>query len=61
VWAVHRTPLNLFKPYIKGSVMAPSKINTNPGWAWPGFTSMSINSHEIYIGKEAVEMRPNLP
>ena len=40
VWAVHRTPLNLWKPYIKGSVMAPGKVNTNPGVPWPGMQTM---------------------
>ncbi len=55
VWAVHRTPLNLFKPYVKGSVMLPGRVNTNPGWAWPGFTSMSLAPVEVYIGKEVAQ------
>jgi ABC-type transport system substrate-binding protein len=61
VWAVHRTPLNLFKPYVKGSVMLPGKVNTNPGYAWPGFSSMCLNAAEVYIGKEAETVRTSIP
>ncbi len=61
VWCVHRTPLNLFKPYVKGSVMLPSRINTNPGWAWPGFTSMTLTPAEVYIGKEVAQFSRVLP
>jgi peptide/nickel transport system substrate-binding protein/oligopeptide transport system substrate-binding protein len=51
VWLVTRTPLNLYKPYIKGPAMAPGKVNTNPGVAWPGLSSsFTANLETTYIG-----------
>jgi ABC-type oligopeptide transport system substrate-binding subunit len=35
IWITTRTPLNLWKPYLKGPGFLPGKVNTNPGWAWP--------------------------
>jgi ABC-type transport system substrate-binding protein len=61
VWAVHRTPLNLYKPYVKGEQMLPGKVNTNPGVAWPGVGAMNGASSSTYIGKEALELRKELP
>ncbi len=61
IWIVHRTPLNLWKPYIKGEGMAPGQVNTNPGFAWPGASNMNGNSSTMYIGKEVTDYRKELP
>jgi hypothetical protein len=61
VWIVHRTPLNLWKPYIKGVPMQPGKVNTNPGMSWPGFAMISTHPTEIYIGAEGAEFRKSIP
>jgi ABC-type transport system substrate-binding protein len=60
-WVVHRTALNLWKPYVKGEQMLPGKVNTNPGVAWPGISTMNGASSSTYIGKEVVDMRKELP
>ena len=61
IFSVHRTPLNLWKPYIRGTQMAPGKINTNPGFAWPGVSSFNGGSSDIYIGNNVLDFRKNLP
>jgi peptide/nickel transport system substrate-binding protein/oligopeptide transport system substrate-binding protein len=61
VWAVHRTPLNLWKPYLKGASFAPGKVNTNPGFAWPGLSSMNGAISEVYIGNNVDEYRQAIP
>jgi peptide/nickel transport system substrate-binding protein/oligopeptide transport system substrate-binding protein len=49
IWIVHRTPVNLWKPYLKSPGALPGKINTNPGYAWPGllaaFTENPITTY----------------
>jgi len=51
IWMVTRTPLNMWKPYLKGSAFQPGKVNTNPGVAWPGMTSsFTANLESAYIG-----------
>ncbi len=61
IFIVHRTPLNLWKPYIKGTPMLPGKVNTNPGLSWPGFAMISTHPTELYIGAEAAQFRTNIP
>lgn len=62
IWCIHRTPVNLWKPYIKGAPMEPGKINTNRGVAWPGPTNaMNGASSEIYIGNNVLEYRKSIP
>ncbi len=53
IWIVHRTPVNLWKPYLKGPGMLPGAINTNPGFAWPGLlAAFTENPSTTYIGKD---------
>ncbi len=62
IWCIHRTPVNLWKPYIKGAPMEPGKINTNRGIAWPGPTNaMNGAASEIYIGNNVLEYRKSIP
>ena len=62
IWCIHRTPVNLWKPYIKGVPMEPGKINTNRGIAWPGPTNaMNGAASEIYIGNNVLEYRKSIP
>ena len=61
VWIVHRTPLNLWKPYVKGVPMEPGKVNTNPGLSWPGFAMISTHPTEIYMNIDAVKGIPTVP
>jgi peptide/nickel transport system substrate-binding protein/oligopeptide transport system substrate-binding protein len=52
VWIYHRTPVNLWKPYLKGPGFLPGKINTNPGWAWPANAGFTPYFETMYIGNE---------
>ena len=61
VWIVHRTPLNLWKPYVKGVPMEPGKVNRNPGLSWPGFAMISTHPTEIYMNIDAVKGIPTVP
>jgi ABC-type transport system substrate-binding protein len=61
VWCSHRTPVNLWKPYLKGDGFKAGKINTNPGWAWPGNTGPSIYYSNFYIGSEVTKVTRNIP
>jgi len=61
VWCLHRTPVNLWKPYIKGAPMEPGKINTNRGVAWPGVSTFNGAASEIYIGNNVLEYRKSIP
>ena len=61
IFSVHRTPLNLFKPYIRGSMMAPGKTNTNPGFSWPNISAMNGASSDIYIGNNVLDFRKSIP
>jgi peptide/nickel transport system substrate-binding protein/oligopeptide transport system substrate-binding protein len=50
IWITTRTPLNLWKPYLKGPGFLPGKVNTNPGWAWPsGADSFTPYFASMYI------------
>ncbi|MCX6016970.1 MAG: peptide ABC transporter substrate-binding protein [Chloroflexi bacterium] len=61
IWAVHRTNVALYKPYLKGSFMEPGKVNTAVGITWPGFSMISTAPETIYIGKEVETLRPSIP
>jgi len=50
IWITHRTPVNLWKPYLKGPGFQPGKINTNPGWAWPANEGFTPYLSSMYIG-----------
>jgi len=52
IFIVHRTPVNLWKPYLKGPGFQPGKINTNPGWAWPANSAFTPYFETMYIGAE---------
>ncbi len=53
IWMVTRTPLNLWKPYLKGPGFLPGKVNKNPGWAWPAnAASFTPYFETMYIGKD---------
>lgn len=61
VFCIHRTPVNLWKPYVKGAPMAPGKVNTNRGVAWPGpHNTMNGAVSELYIGKEVSRYRRSI-
>jgi ABC-type oligopeptide transport system substrate-binding subunit len=59
VWIVHRTPVNLWKPYLKGEGFQPGKVNTNPGWAWPANSGFTPYFETMYIGNNVPER--NIP
>lgn len=61
IFCIHRTPVNLWKPYIKGAPMEPGKINTNRGVAWPGVGAMNGAASEIYIANNVLEYRKSIP
>ncbi len=61
IWCVHRTPVNLWKPYVKGAPLEPGKINTNRGVAWPGVGAMNGAASEIYIGNNVLDYRKSIP
>ena len=61
IWCSHRTPVNLWKSYLKGEGFKAGKVNTNPGWAWPGNTGPSIYYSNFYIGSEVTKVTRNIP
>ncbi|MFN4294188.1 MAG: peptide ABC transporter substrate-binding protein [Thermoflexales bacterium] len=61
IWCIHRTPVNLWKPYIKGVPMEPGKVNTNRGVAWPNIGAMNGSASEIYIANNVLEYRKSIP
>ncbi len=61
IWCIHRTPVNLWKPYIKGAPMEPGKININRGVAWPNIGAMNGSASEIYIANNVLEYRKSIP
>lgn len=61
IWCIHRTPVNLWKPYIKGAPMEPGKINVNRGVAWPNIGAMNGSASEIYIANNVLEYRKSIP
>jgi peptide/nickel transport system substrate-binding protein/oligopeptide transport system substrate-binding protein len=61
IWAVHRTNVALYKPYVKGSFMEPGKVNTAIGITWPGFSMISTAPETIYISKDVEKLRTAIP
>ena len=61
IWAVHRTGVTLYKPYLKGSFMEPGAVNTARGITWPGFSMISTAPETLYIGKEVEGLRSAIP
>ncbi|MCS7055472.1 MAG: peptide ABC transporter substrate-binding protein [Thermoflexales bacterium] len=61
IFCIHRTPVNLWKPYIKGAPMEPGKVNLNRGVAWPGVSAMNGAASEIYIANNVLEFRKSIP
>ncbi len=61
IWAIHRTAVNLYKPYIKGEFMQPGKVNTAYGFTWPGFSMISTAPETVYIGKEILDAKRPIP
>jgi peptide/nickel transport system substrate-binding protein/oligopeptide transport system substrate-binding protein len=61
VFCSHRTPVNMWKPYLKGEGFLPGKVNTNAGWAWPANSGPSIYYSNFYIGAEVSKATRNIP
>lgn len=61
IWCIHRTPVNLWKPYIKGVPMEPGKININRGVARPNISAINGSASEIYTANNVLEYRKSIP
>ncbi len=61
VWIYHRTPVNLWKPYLKGPGFLPGKVNTNPGWAWPANAGFTPYFSSMYITSEVAAAKRTIP
>ena len=61
VWIYHRTPVNLWKSYLKGDGFLPGKINTNPGWAWPANAAFTPYYSTLYIGADVSKVTRSIP
>jgi ABC-type transport system substrate-binding protein len=52
VFVYHETPVQLVKPWLKGSFLEPDK-NGITSLHWPGYSTMSTVPAELYIGADA--------
>jgi peptide/nickel transport system substrate-binding protein/oligopeptide transport system substrate-binding protein len=61
LWIYHRTPVNLWKSYLKGDGFQPGKVNTNPGWAWPANSAFTPYFSTTYIGSDVANAKRTIP
>lgn len=48
IFLIHRTPGDIYKPYVKGSELDPDKTGV-AAWHWPGIEDISILLSTMYI------------
>jgi peptide/nickel transport system substrate-binding protein/oligopeptide transport system substrate-binding protein len=51
VFVFHETPLQLFKPYVKGEALEPDKLG-NKSLHWPGYTTATLAPNGFYMTKD---------
>ena len=62
VWIYHRTPVNMWKSYLKGPGLLAGKTNTNPGWAWGSNSTMSSPYYStLYISADVAKVTRSIP
>src|SRR5688500_1319591 len=60
VFIYHRTPGDLYRPYLKGTELEPDD-NGFAAIHWPGLSAYSILPGSLYIGKEVSNYRTSVP
>jgi len=60
VFINHRTPGDLYKPYLKGSELEPDN-NGKAAMHWPGYAADNMLVGTMYISKDVTNMRTSLP
>ena len=62
IWIYHRTPVNMWKSYLKGPGFLAGKTNTNPGWAWGSGSTMSSPYYsQMYISADVAKVTRSIP
>jgi ABC-type transport system substrate-binding protein len=56
IFLIHRTPGNIYRPYIKGSELEPDKTGVAT-WHWPGIEDISMLMLTMYISKDVDQYR----
>ena len=51
VFIYHETPIQLFKPYVKGDALLPDKFG-NKSLHWPGYTTATLAPNGFYMTKD---------
>ncbi len=60
VFIYHRTPGDLYRPYLKGTELEPDQ-NGKAAIHWPGFTSFSTLPSSMYVSKDVTNYRKSVP
>jgi hypothetical protein len=56
IFVYHQLHGYLFKPYVKGEILAPNKFGFN-GEQWPGFGTATLAIAQEYISKDVTQFR----
>jgi peptide/nickel transport system substrate-binding protein/oligopeptide transport system substrate-binding protein len=56
IFLIHRTPGNIYRPYVKGSELEPDKTGV-AAWHWPGIEDINMLSFTMYISNEVDQYR----
>jgi peptide/nickel transport system substrate-binding protein/oligopeptide transport system substrate-binding protein len=51
IFVYHETPLQLFKPWVKGEALEPDKLG-NKSLHWPGFSTATTAPSGLYMTKD---------
>lgn len=60
IFLYHRTPGDLYRPYLKGTELEPD-ANGKAAIHWPGLSAYSLLPSSLYIGKEVTNYRKSVP
>ena len=56
IFIYHVTPGNIYKPYMKGTELAPDKTGV-AAWHWPGMEDAGALNSSIYVSNDVPQDR----